>query len=99
MTASFQIWVIHPDLPPVRVIGDGDESAAFEKARAIIGNWVDLTHVVFLGRRCHMAVDDEGALKDLPINDAATRLYHAACIPGTTWPIRGTAVVFDGELP
>ncbi|MGO4402248.1 hypothetical protein [Achromobacter sp. PAB15] len=47
-----------------------------------------------LADRVHvMLVDDEGHFKHLPVNDVATRLYHAVCVPGTTRPIVGDVVV------
>lgn len=60
---------------------------------------LDLARVRYEGRLCTMAVDDGGHAKDLPVNEIATRAYHANCIPGTTHQIRGTAVIFDRVLP
>ena len=40
-----------------------------------------------------MVIDDAGAIKNLPVNPEATGLYHAICIPGTTWLIRGDVVI------
>lgn len=42
-----------------------------------------------------MFVDDNGAITEppAPINQAATLLYHANCISGTIWPIRGDVIV------
>jgi hypothetical protein len=73
-------------------------NAALERARKIIGDWTDLTKVKWNGKLCHMAVDDMGYHKRLPVNHIATRAYWDNCIPGTTHPIVGTAVIFDGML-
>jgi hypothetical protein len=59
----------------------------------------DMPKVRYNGKVCHMAVDDEGMLKDLPINKIATEAYWKACRPGTTHPVVGPAVIFDGLLP
>lgn len=40
-----------------------------------------------------MLVDDLGHSKGLPVNDAATELYHSVCRPGATWEIRGDVVI------
>lgn len=42
--------------------------------------------------------DEEGATNwhpgyPLPVNEEATKYYHANCMKGTTWPIRGTAYI------
>lgn len=44
---------------------------------------------------CHvMYVDDNGHGKGLPVNEVATRLYHARCYPGSNPPpIVGDVVV------
>lgn len=44
-----------------------------------------------------MLVDDNGIAKDLPINPAATVLYHGVCRPGTTHQIRGDVVIVHDE--
>ena len=44
-----------------------------------------------------MVVDDMGAKRETPINPAATALYHAVCIPGTTWPVRGDVFICPDE--
>lgn len=47
-----------------------------------------------------MVVDDLGHPKGLPINEAATALYHEQCRPGSNPPpIRGdVAIVFDHDF-
>lgn len=46
-----------------------------------------------------MLVDDNGVSKKLPVNAAATGLYHAVCKPGTTHQIRGdVAVVYHDDF-
>ena len=55
---------------------------------------LDVVRLRHMGNPVHtMLVDDDGHLKDLPINQKATTLYHANCKPGTTWPIRGDVVI------
>jgi len=49
---------------------------------------------VLLTDRVHvMIVDDAGHQKGLPVNAAATALYHARCLPGTTHQIVGDVVI------
>jgi hypothetical protein len=69
---------------------------ATERACEIIGASICLTYVMWQGKRCRMAVDDEGHIKGLPFNEAATQAYWRACTPGTTHTIVGTAVIFEG---
>lgn len=47
--------------------------------------------VVILDSRTHqiMLCDDEGILKNRPVNAKATKLYHSVCRPGTTHQIHG----------
>ncbi len=40
-----------------------------------------------------MLVDDLGQAKNLPINHAATAIYHSVCRPGVEWQIRGDVVI------
>lgn len=52
-----------------------------------------------------MLVDDIGSDvlttglpgKNLPVNEGATRLYHAQCVPGTTHQIRGDVALCCNE--
>ncbi len=68
---------------------------AIQDVQAMIGaDALDMTTLRHMGEPLHvMLVDDEGALKDLPVNTKATALYHANCVPGTTWKIHGDAVI------
>jgi hypothetical protein len=46
-----------------------------------------------------MLVDDTGANDGRPVNAKATKLYHAVCVPGTTWQICGdVALAFDSDF-
>jgi hypothetical protein len=46
-----------------------------------------------------MLVDDLGISKKLPVNEAATKLYHGVCRQGTTAQIHGdVAVVYDEDF-
>lgn len=40
-----------------------------------------------------MLGDDNGIAKGLPVNEAATALYHSVCRPGTTHRIQGDVLV------
>lgn len=44
-----------------------------------------------------MLVDDLGHSKNLPVNEKATRLYLANCVPGTTHVIRGDVCIVPDE--
>ncbi|CAB4158558.1 hypothetical protein UFOVP703_18 [uncultured Caudovirales phage] len=51
-----------------------------------------------------LLVNDAGHERQLPVNQAATALYHTVCRAGTTWQIRGDAIVtldadFGGDHP
>lgn len=63
-----------------------------ERVRRLVG--AATLDVVLLADRKHvMLVDDNGYSKGLPVNSAATRLYHQVCKPGTTHQILGDVVV------
>lgn len=78
--------------------------------KAIIEPLLDGAHmehvtVLFEGRRGDMFVDEEGQLKGLPRNDAATAIYRAAYLsrqpkadPESMPDIVGTAIVFDRQV-
>ena len=40
-----------------------------------------------------MMGDDNGIAKGLPVNEAATALYHSVCRPGTTHKVHGDVLV------
>lgn len=45
-----------------------------------------------------MAVDDWGHIEPvLPVNEIATKLYHAVCIIGTTHEIRGDVMLIHDQ--
>lgn len=51
-----------------------------------------------MGRPLHvLMIDDAGDARALPINRTASKLYWLNCIPGTTHPIRGDAVIVPDE--
>ncbi|WP_429498912.1 hypothetical protein ACQUFY_08265 [Robbsia andropogonis] len=52
-----------------------------------------LSTVTLLDRKHVMLVDDRFIAKGLPVNAAATRLYHEVCVPGTTHQICGDVIV------
>lgn len=64
----------------------------------LIGARLEHVSVLFEGRRADMFVGDESALDGSPVNEAATRIYHAASLArgqdmtGAP-PIYGVAVV------
>lgn len=62
--------------------------------RLINAGSLDTVNLRHMGQPAHvMVVDDLGHDRGLPVNDEATRLYHANCKPGTTHQIRGDVVV------
>jgi hypothetical protein len=72
-----------------------------EAATRLIGaKFVDVVRLHHLGLPLHvMLVDDVGHDRHLPVNRAATELYHANCIPGTTHEIVGDVIVCpDGDF-
>lgn len=68
---------------------------SMQDIRTMIGaDTLDTVNLHHLGRPLWvMVVDDLGHPKELPVNEQATRLYHANCIPGTTHEIRGDVVI------
>lgn len=62
------------------------------------GSCLALTKVIWHGKPTHMAVDDDGLLKQLRFNRLATEAYWAACKPGTIHYLAGDAVIFERLL-
>ena len=60
---------------------------------ANLDNFHDCFDTVNLRDGRIMMVDDGGHRKQRPVNQKATELYHAVCIPGTTHQIRGSVVI------
>ena len=81
MKADGSIRIIEADKPPT-----GDEMRNF------VGGYIELVHVLYQGKASQMIVNEEGAtdfMKEypLPINRAATEIYHNASIArGEDWP-------------
>lgn len=94
-------WLVLPGAEPKEVTVELSENIlAIISKRYFDGVTLDMPRVRFHDRVCHMAVDDEGLIKGLPLNEVATQAYLANCHPGTedAW-IAGPAVIFDGLLP
>lgn len=68
--------------------------------------WMEHVAVEYNSKRRDMFVDETGALKGLPINEAATKIYqtywlrtHPGTIPNSISQIYGVAVLFpDNEV-
>lgn len=68
---------------------------SLQDIRALIGtDTLDVVSLRHMGNPLHiMLVDDNGHGRYSPINNKATRLYHANCITGTTHQIAGDVVI------
>lgn len=74
------------------------------------GNWLEHVTVLHDGKPKDMFVDEEGLLKGLPVNIAATEIYHtyskqqnpsgyaAAAMSGQLSPIVGVAILFHRRV-
>lgn len=78
---------VAPDKP------DGTFSA--ERLREIVGGWIEIVSLAPVRKR--MIVDEEGHIKEKPLNLAATEIYWANTRPGNTHPIAGDVVVIEWE--
>lgn len=87
-----KVWKLIPGKPAEEIEVKGDPMRV---AREVINATMDITRVRYQGKLRPMAVDDEGMLKELPVNDEATKAYHANCRPSTVWQIHGPAVIFE----
>lgn len=67
------------------------------------GAWLEHVSVLYRGQRTDMFVDEEGLLKNLPLNPLATKIYHTIGhakgmdMAGAS-PIVGTAIVFHRRV-
>ena len=50
----------------------------WKQAKEFIGGYFEFVHVLFNGERCDMIVDEDGIMKQLPVNAVATEIYYAA---------------------
>lgn len=87
-----KVWKLIPGQPVEEIEVKGDP---MRFAREVINATLDITKVRYQGKLRMMVVDDEGMCKSLPINDEATKAYHANCRPGTVWSIHGPAVILE----
>lgn len=87
-----KVWKLIPGQPAEEIEVKGDP---MRFARDVIKDTMDIKRVRYQGKIRTMVVDDEGICKNLPINDEATKAYHANCRPGTVWSIHGPAVIFE----
>lgn len=80
---------------------------SLNELKELVGGYIELVHVLFDGRARQMIVNEEGHLLDLPYNESATRIYHAAGVRRLGLPegtilqnsptIVGVAIVLDGD--
>ena len=66
-----------------------------------VGGLIEVAHVQFKGKRTDMVVNEEGAINGMPINAAATVIYHIHSVENRTGinnqfnGIYGDAIVFE----
>lgn len=98
--SKIKAWLVPVDGEPQDIDVNMGNNVLRDVSKRYFGDDIlDLTEVRFRGRLCHMAVSDTGMVDGLPVNKVATEAYHANCVPGTTHPICGPAVIFGGLLP
>lgn len=61
---------------PFPAVYDGTNKEAGDFLRKVIGGWLEFVWVEYEGKRTCMIVHEEGALIPLPINAAASLIYH-----------------------
>ena len=92
-------WLITPASVVTEIeVGDGDRVLVDLSREYFGGSCLALTKVEWRGELRHMAVDDEGLLKHLPLNRVASEAYWAACKRGTIHYLAGDAVIFERLL-
>lgn len=74
-----------------------------EQMQCIVGGYIELVSVLHNGKRTTMVVNEEGACNGMPINRAATEIYHEfAQFVGRDWKgapyIHGDAILFEREM-
>jgi Domain of unknown function (DUF3846) len=80
-----------------------------EQMQQIVGGYIERVTVLCDKKLCDMIVNEEGALRNLPINTKATEIYHAlsklhvkqgAVMPLIFPPcsIYGDVIIFDGGM-
>jgi hypothetical protein len=83
------------------ILADGaetilDKKPSFDHIRSLIG--CDTLDIVTLRRDALMYVDDTGMIDGKPVNEKATKRYHARCKPGTTHQIHGHVVIINDTV-
>ena len=85
-------------LKPIVGAVDWPKKPTYDDIKALtrqhIDGWLEHVTVLFEGKRCDMLVDEEGLLKHLPLNEAATRIYWTMSGATSGSPIVGTAILF-----
>ncbi len=72
--------------PKTVIITKKDESPSLESAAEFIGSYIEIVHT---RTGAQLIIDEEGGLKDVPINSIASQLYGS--------PIFGPAMILRGE--
>lgn len=89
-----------PSVPPLQ----GNGRLTLKKMQQHVRGYIERVRVAPDGVACDMIVNEEGAIKRLPVNARATALYHATCSdslmralfpPGN---IHGDVILFNGDM-
>lgn len=74
---------------------DGRQPVFMRRLGEIVGGGIEFVWVEYLGKRTCMIVNETGALDRLPVNEAATSIYH-------TYPAKRDGVTLQqarGQFP
>ena len=62
-----------------------------------VGGHIEIVSVLYLGKKAHMIVHEEGMILQLPVNGTATEIYHAATKARGVDPLNPEALKKDRE--
>ncbi len=60
------------------LIRESSEAPTLTEMQEFVEGYIEHVNVLYKGKRTTMIVNDEGAVKGLPVNEAATKIYWAA---------------------
>jgi len=74
-----------------------DQEPTFTDMQKFVGGHIEIVNVLYQDKACHMIVHEEGMILQLPVNEVATEIYHAASKARGVDPLNPTDLKKDRE--
>jgi hypothetical protein len=82
---------------------DADGPPDLGRVKEVVGGWIEIVNIYWMGEPAQMIVDEEGRMKSKPLNPIGTGLYGAMALINKTSteplpePIVGDVVLLTGK--